>query len=472
MRQPGAGAMDEARQENGLERKLGLFPVTNIVIANMIGAGIFTTSGLLMSGLRNPIVMLGLWAAGGVIALCGALSYGELGAAIPRAGGEYAFLSRLFHPLFGFLSGWVSFFAGFSAPIAASAIGFSEYLTRAFPGLMSLSHNASPIEGMLVKKTLSILVILVFTFIHARGIEVGARVQNFLTLLKVALIVGLIVLGFSLGGGDLGHLLQGGRFRFDFDGWKTIGLSLMWIMFAYSGWNASSYIGSEIKDPRKNLPRSLILGTGTVLTLYLLLNFFYVYAVPPKEMAGVISIGGLAVGNLFGPSFDRVLSGLIAMALFSSLSAFIILGPRVYYAMACDRCFFPFAASVHAKYKVPTRSILLQGAIAGILVLFGTFDQILTYMGFSLGLFPILSVCGVFKLRREKNSVYRMPGFPVVPLFYILAGGTILVLGFFERPVESSIALGMALAGAPFFFLFRRSSASAKGNRRTAERRG
>ena len=464
--------MDEARQENGLERKLGLFPVTNIVIANMIGAGIFTTSGLLMSGLRNPIVMLGLWAAGGVIALCGALSYGELGAAIPRAGGEYAFLSRLFHPLFGFLSGWVSFFAGFSAPIAASAIGFSEYLTRAFPGLMSLSHNASPIEGMLVKKTLSILVILVFTFIHARGIEVGARVQNFLTLLKVALIVGLIVLGFSLGGGDLGHLLQGGRFRFDFDGWKTIGLSLMWIMFAYSGWNASSYIGSEIKDPRKNLPRSLILGTGTVLTLYLLLNFFYVYAVPPKEMAGVISIGGLAVGNLFGPSFDRVLSGLIAMALFSSLSAFIILGPRVYYAMACDRCFFPFAASVHAKYKVPTRSILLQGAIAGILVLFGTFDQILTYMGFSLGLFPILSVCGVFKLRREKNSVYRMPGFPVVPLFYILAGGTILVLGFFERPVESSIALGMALAGAPFFFLFRRSSASAKGNRRTAERRG
>jgi len=472
MRQPGAGAMDEARQENGLERKLGLFPVTNIVIANMIGAGIFTTSGLLMSGLRNPIVMLGLWAAGGVIALCGALSYGELGAAIPRAGGEYAFLSRLFHPLFGFLSGWVSFFAGFSAPIAASAIGFSEYLTRAFPGLMSLSHNASPIEGMLVKKTLSILVILVFTFIHARGIEVGARVQNFLTLLKVALIVGLIVLGFSLGGGDLGHLLQGGRFRFDFDGWKTIGLSLMWIMFAYSGWNASSYIGSEIKDPRKNLPRSLILGTGTVLTLYLLLNFFYVYAVPPKEMAGVISIGGLAVGNLFGPSFDRVLSGLIAMALFSSLSAFIILGPRVYYAMACDRCFFPFAASVHAKYKVPTRSILLQGAIAAILVLFGTFDQILTYMGFSLGLFPILSVCGVFKLRREKNSVYRMPGFPVVPLFYILAGGTILVLGFFERPVESSIALGMALAGAPFFFLFRRSSASAKGNRRTAERRG
>ena len=454
--------MNEARMDNGLERKLGLFPVTNIVIANMIGAGIFTTSGLLMSGLKDPLLLLGLWAVGGIIALCGALSYGELGAAIPKAGGEYAFLSKLFHPLFGFLSGWVSFFAGFSAPIAASAIGFSEYLTRAFPGLLSLPHSGNSIEGTIVKKTISILVILVFTLIHARGIEVGAKVQNFLTLLKVALIVGLIVLGFSLGRGDLGHFAQGGGFRFDFGGWKTIGLSLMWIMFAYSGWNASAYIGSEIKNPRKNLPRSLILGTGIVLALYLLLNVFYVYAVPPDKMTGVISIGGLAVGNLFGPSFERVLSVLIAVALFSSLSAFIILGPRVYYAMACDGCFFPFAASVHPRFKVPARSILLQGMIAALLVMFGTFDQILTYMGFSLGLFPILSVIGVFKLRRKGTSTYRMPGFPVVPLVYVLTGGAILVLGFIERPAESSIALGMALIGIPFFFVFRRSLRGSK----------
>jgi len=447
--------MNETRMENGLERKLGLFPVTNIVIANMIGAGIFTTSGLLMSGLKDPLIMLGLWAVGGIIALCGALSYGELGAAIPKAGGEYAFLSQLYHPVFGFLSGWVSFFAGFSAPIAASAIGFSEYLTRAFPGLLNPSHSGSSIEGTIVKKTISILVILIFTLIHARGIEVGAKVQNFLTILKVILIVGLIILGFSLGRGDMGHFAQGGGFKFDFGGWKTIGLSLMWIMFAYSGWNASAYIGSEIKDPRKNLPRSLILGTGVVLALYLLLNVFYVYAVPPDKMTGVISIGGLAVGNLFGPSFERVLSVLIAVALFSSLSAFIILGPRVYYAMACDRCFFPFAAAVHPRYKVPARSILLQGMIAALLVMFGTFDQILTYMGFSLGLFPILSVLGVFKLRRKGTSTYRLPGFPVVPLVYVLTGGAILVLGFFERPVVSSLALGMALIGIPFFFVFK-----------------
>jgi APA family basic amino acid/polyamine antiporter len=450
------GAVEKLRTESGLERKLGLFPLTNIVVANMVGAGIFTTSGLLMGDLKEPLVMLSLWIAGGLIALCGALSYGELGAAIPRAGGEYVFLSKLFHPLFGFLSGWVSFFAGFSAPIAASAIGFSEYLTRAFPRLLNLGLSGGAGEAAALKKFYSILVILIFTFIHARGIKVGARVQNFLTILKVALIVGLIAAGFSLGRGHLDHLTAGGNFRFDFGGWKTIGLSLMWIMFAYSGWNASGYIGSEIRNPRRNLPRSLILGTGIVLVLYLGLNLFYIYAVPPDKMAGVISIGGLAVGNLFGKSFESALSGLIAFALFSSLSAFIILGPRVYYAMSRDGYFFPFAGSVHPKFRVPSKSILLQGLLAAALVLFGTFDQILTYMGFSLGIFPILAVLGVFKLRRSGASVYKLPGFPVVPLVYVLAGIGILCLGFFERPVESSIAIGMVIIGIPVFFWFKR----------------
>ncbi len=432
--------------ENGLERKLGLFPLTNIVVANMVGAGIFTTSGLLMGGLKEPLLMLALWVAGGLIALCGAMSYGELGAAIPRAGGEYTFLSQLFHPLFGFLSGWVSFFAGFSAPIAASAIGFSEYLTRAIPAL--------PGGG---KKLYSILVILVFTVIHARGIELGTRVQNFLTLIKVGLILGLVGAGFFSGRGDWAHLAQGDGFTFDFGGWKTIGLSLMWIMFAYSGWNASAYLGSEVRNPQKNLPLSLLLGTGIVLILYLGLNLFYVYAVPAEEMAGVISIGGLAVGKLFGKSFETVLSLFIAFALFSSLSAFLILGPRVYFAMACDRSFFPFASEVHPKYKVPAKSIFLQGAIASLMVLLGTFDQILTYMGFSLGIFPLLSILGVFKVRRLRLSPYRLPGFPIVPLIYILAGISILVLGFFERPKESSIALATVVLGIPAFMLFKRS---------------
>ncbi|HVP91174.1 MAG TPA: amino acid permease [Terriglobales bacterium] len=448
--------MDKIENGDGLRRKLGLFPLTNIVIANMVGAGIFTTSGLLMKDLHHAGVMLALWVVGGLIALCGALSYGELGAAMPRAGGEYAFLSRLFHPLLGFLAGWVSFFVGFSAPIAASAIGFTEYLTRAFPGLLHWGILGADAEAVALKKAYAILVIALFTFLHTRGLELGAKVQNMLTGLKVLLIVALVAAGFAVGKGSFAHFASGGAFDFGFGGWKTMGLALMWIMFAYSGWNASAYVGSEVKNPSRNLPRSLLLGTGVVVALYVALNLLYVYAIPSADMEGVISIGGLAARNLFGRSAGTVLSVLISFALFSSLSAFIILGPRVYYSMARDGVFFKSLAMVNPGSGVPARSIVLQGVIASVLVLFGTFDQLLTYMGFSLGIFPILSVIGVFKLRRTGRSVVKMPGYPVVPAAYILAGLTILSLSFLQRPRESSIALATVLAGIPIYFVFRK----------------
>jgi len=439
-----------------LERRLGLFPITNIVIANMIGAGIFTTSGLLMAGLHNPLLMMGLWVTGGIIALCGALSYGELGAAMPHAGGEYVFLSRLYHPVLGFLSGWVSFFVGFSAPIAASAIGFTDYLTRAFPVLVHPGILPGSIESLVFKKGYAILVIVLFTAIHIRGIVFGARVQNFLTLLKVGLILGLVMFGFFLGTGNFNHLFQGNPFTWNFGGLKTIGLSLMWIMFAYSGWNASAYIGSEVKAPQKNLPRSLILGTGTVILVYFFINLFYLYATPPAEMGGIIPVAALAAGNSFGNTIENFISVLVGFALFSSLSAFVILGPRVYYSMAVDGYFFKFAADVHPRYGVPAKSILLQGVFATFMVLFGTFDQVLTYMGFSLGIFPILTVAGLFKLRRKGNIPYKSPGFPIAQLVFMLVGVSILLLSWFKRPVESSIALGTVAIGIPVYWIFKR----------------
>ena len=388
----------------------------------MVGAGIFTTSGLLMRDLGSPWSCSVFGSIGGIIALCGALSYGELGAAIPRAGGEYAFLSELYHPLLGFLSGWVSFFVGFSAPIAASAIGFAEYFTRAFPGLLRLGLLPEAAEAVVLKKAWACLVILLFTLIHARGIELGTKVQNVLTIGKVVLIAGLIAAGLASGHGNWSHFAQGGSFRFDFAGWKSAGLALMWIMFAYSGWNASAYIGSEVREPGKNLPRSLILGTGLVILLYAGLNIFYLYAISPAQMSGVISVGGLAAGNVFGPSFEGVLSVLIAFALFSSLSAFIILGPRVYYSMARDGYFFRSVAKIHPVFGAPSRSVILQGLISMAIVVSGSFDQILTYMGFSLGIFPIFAVLGVFKLRKQGKSPRKMPGFPVAPAVFVLTG--------------------------------------------------
>jgi basic amino acid/polyamine antiporter, APA family len=444
--------------DNNLKRQIGLFPATNIVVANMIGAGIFTTSGLLLAGLHDPVLLIILWIVGGIIALCGALSYGELGGAMPNAGGEYLFLSRLYHPLFGFLSGWVSFIVGFSAPIAASALGFSEYFCRAIPALPAWLNGSASISPSLTGKLLAMAIILIFTFIHYRGIKYGARIQNILTSLKVILILALLIGGFASGRGDMSNFGKGGSIAPGLAGWKTMGLSLMWIMFAYSGWNASTYIGSEIKNPSKTLPRSLLMGTGIVMLLYIGLNTLFVYAIRPGEMENVISVGGLAMGNLFGKSADVVFSILIAFALFSSLSAFIIIGPRVYYSMAKDGLFFKSAATIHKKYQVPANSILIQGAIALIMVVSGTFEQVLTYLGFALGIFPLLAVIGVIKLRVKKQSVIKLPGYPVAQIIYVVTGLLILVLSYFERPHESSIAILTVLVGVPAYYIFKKKN--------------
>lgn len=439
-----------------LARQLKLFPATNIVVADMIGAGIFTTSGLLLLELGSPLLMLALWLGGGILALAGALCYGALGAAMPRAGAEYAYLSEQFHPLLGFLTGWVSFFAGFSAPLAASSLGCSEYLASAFPGL-GVAESA-----VLLKKAIAIGVIVILAAVHLRGMAFGSRVQNYLTVGKVVLIVAFVVVGFVLGQGDAANFqarTAGGAAPTN---WRVIGLSLMWIMFAYSGWNAAGYIGSEIQEPRRNLPLSLMLGTGTVIVLYLCLNTLFVYAVTPREMEGVIAVGGLAAARLFGPVAERLISLLIAFALLSAVSALIIIGPRVYYAMARDGYFFREFADVHPVHRVPSKAIALQCLIAGLMVLSGTFDQILTYMGFGLGIFPIIAVLGVFKLREDTAGTATSLPYKIAALLFAGVSFAILVLAYLERPTESSIALVTVIAGVPFYIGF------AKAKRRLA----
>ena len=440
-------------EESGttLQRELRLFPTTNMVIASMVGTGIFTTSGLLMADLYNPLLMLILWVVGGVIALCGALCYGELGATYPEAGGEYIFLNHLYHPIYGFLAGWVSLIVGFSAPIAAASLGCSEYLSEAIPVLFTWGDPA------LLKRITAMAIIIGFTLLHLRGIRIGALVQNYLVIMKVLLIVILVITGLAIGRGSFSHFSLGRAFTFDFAGLKTVGLSLMWIMFAYSGWNASAYLGSEIIDPERNLPRSLLIGTGTVMLLYVMLNLLFIYSATPVEMSGVIPIGGLAAGNLFGLKMRGFISLLIAFALLSSISAFIILGPRIYYAMALKGHFFRIVGQVHPVNKAPSGSIILQCGIALLMVMTGTFDQILTYMGFALGIFPLFAIYGLFRLRRKGLSRAPMPLFPLIPILYLLISSAILVLAYFERPVESSIALVTVLTGIPVFYAFTRT---------------
>ncbi len=433
-----------------LHRSIGLFSLTNIVVANMIGAGIFTTSGIIMSDLADPKLLIILWIIGGFIALLGAWSYGEIGANYPVAGGEYTYLTKLFHPLAGFLSGWVSFIIGFAAPIAASAIALSEYLSRVF--------DFSLLSGEIFdfKKIVAVAVILIFTLIHLTGIKKGTIVQNILTIAKIAVIVILILTGFLFGSGSFGHFRNFGTSGIDLK-IETIGLSLLWISFAYSGWNASTYIGSEIKNAKRNLPLSLLAGTLFVTLLYVSLNVLYVYAIDVEKMKGVVSIGGLAVNELFGLSLDIAFSLFIAFALLSSISAFIIIGPRIYFSMAQNGHFFKVASYVN-KNSVPSKSILIQSALAIVYVLSGTFEQILTFLGISLSIFPILTVFTVFKMRKGKDTRVKFPGYPFVQIAFILFSTIIFVTAYLNRPFESSLAIGAIMAGIPLYFLLIREN--------------
>jgi APA family basic amino acid/polyamine antiporter len=434
-----------------IARKIGWITATSIVVANMIGAGIFTTSGLMAGNLPNPNWVLLFWFIGGMIAISGAMCYAELATRMPEDGGEYLYLKRLYHPSLGFLSGWTSFFVGFSAPIAASALGFAEYI---IPDA-GLSVSGEIIQDPVwIKKGLALSVIALFTFVHYLGHKWGSRIQNLLTVVKILIVFGLASLGMILGKGNWSNLqFQSG----DAYGGLAIGTAMMLVMFSYSGWNASSYIAGEMKNPRKSLPLSLLLGTGIVIAVYLSVNLFIFRSLPFREIQGTIAIFEKASIAALGDWFGRILGILTAIALLASLSAFVMIGPRIYYAMALDKLFFPFAARIHRRFGVPGRSILVQGSIALILVLIGSFEQIIIYVEFALLIFPFFSVAGLFIARKKKigeSMAVRVTGYPFVPLFFLLCNLLIMIIAYINRPLESTAAVITVLIGIPIYFVW------------------
>lgn len=433
-----------------VSRELGAITATSIVAANMIGAGILTTTGLMAKQLPGPIWILGCWFLGGMIALAGALCYAELGSRMPEEGGEYVYLKRLYHPLFGFLTGWTSFIVGFSVPIASSALGFVEYL---FAGL-DFGPNASSAMYFALKKSTAVFIILVFTTIHYLGLKLGAKVQNVLTAMKITSIFGLAIVGVLAGGGQINPFSIGNEDSFQGIGFGT---AMMFVMFAYSGWNASTYVAGELKKPRKTLLLSLVSGTLIVMILYLITNFFILKAVPYQELKGQIAVLELASVKTFGTWMGNGLSLLIGMALLSSLSAFILIGPRVYFAMAKDRLFLPFASQVHPKYGVPGRSILIQATIAVTMVTIGSYERLLIYMGFALNIFPWLAITGLFigRARRigEPNA-FHVIGYPVIPLFFLSSSLLLMIVNYFNRPIESTAAVITIVFGIPCYYIW------------------
>jgi APA family basic amino acid/polyamine antiporter len=385
-------------------RVLTLTAATVTVVANMIGTGVFTTTGLMAQSGAGGGDILAAWMLGGLIALCGALCYGEVGANLPHSGGEYYYLSRLIHPALGFMSGTVSVVVGFAAPIAASAIAMNVYLATVIPGW--------PVRGM------AGLVVVALAMLHARDVHIGSRFQTFITVTKVSLIVlfiGGVLLAFPKGGhGDLTQLHAGFLVSSPF------AVVLVFVSFAYAGWNAAAYIATELKDPERTLPRSLLLGTTIVTILYFLLNVSYLLVVPAKNLAGVDQVGYAVASTLWGLRIGGVVSMLIALTLLCPISSMLMVGPRIAEAMARDGFMPPWLSRLN-HHNVPARAIALQAGIAAIIAVTFSFDTLLIYIGFTLNIFAALTVFSLFRLRSEQRSRIRIcVGYPVTPIVFLV----------------------------------------------------
>ena len=418
--------------------KVGLTTATALVVASMIGTGIFTSLGFQVQYLDSPFSLLALWAVGGGLALCGALVYGELGAALPRSGGEYHLISELYHPSLGVIVGWVTTTLGFAGPIALSALAFGDYTTAVFSTLSS-THLAAGL-------------VLVCSAVHATSIRWGSRFQNLFTGLKVLLILVFIGAAFQAEPSHTISILPTAEGLQDLVS-PGFAVSLVFVSYAYAGWNAAIYIVGEIRDPQRTMPRALLLGTGLVTILYLLLNVVFLYTVPAAEMAGEVEVGYLSGRVIFGEVGGQVMSLFIAFLQVSSVSAMVYLGPRVTQAMGEDLPALSWLATTSTR-GTPITSILFQAALALGFLYTSTFEQVLIYTGFTLTLSMILTVAGVFVLRWRRPEVerpYTTWGYPIPPLLFLAANGWILVYVFIDKPTESLIGLAIIGVGAVLY---------------------
>jgi len=444
-----------------LERRLGTVDAAAIVIANVIGVGIFTTPGIVAAMVPHPGALLALWIFGGVLAFAGAMAYAELAVRFPRAGGEYVYFKESYGPTMAFLTGWTSFVAGFSGAIAAGAVGCAVFLGHFFPWMGETQPLFEVPLGFFAlavsPRTLAaIAIIVMLSAVHARGLQTGRLLQNGLAAIKVVALVGLIALGLASGHGSVRHLAEGGTFRLA--AWTA---ALIPVMFSYSGWNAATYLAEEIRDPSRNVPRALGLGTLIVIVVYLGLNIVYLFALPIQRFD--IHIGQNATAELLGAGAASALTALSALIMLSSVSAMIVAGPRVYYAMARDGLFFDAAARVHPRSRTPRTAIFAQALWSCILVLSGTFGPLLTYTGFAVVLFAGIAVASLFVTRRRfagEPRAFSAWGYPVAPAIFCAASFMIVVSALVEQPLVSFTGLAIIAAGIPLFYWVERAHRS------------
>jgi basic amino acid/polyamine antiporter, APA family len=450
--------------EQVLERRLGPFDAAAIIVANVIGGGILFRSPAVASALPDATWFLLAWFAGGVLAFMGAMAYAELATMRPKAGGEYVYLREAFGPLAGFLTGWTSFVAGFSGAMAASAIFLIVTLNRFIPGIAnSTPLLAIPIPFTSNAVTFSIhtlmasAVVIVAALIHIRGVGPGRAASNVLTTLKILSLVVFIGFGFAAGTGSPSNLTESaGPVTF-----TSFLSAFIPVMFTYSGWNAAAYMAEEIRDPGRNVPRSLLMGTLAVIAVYVLLNALYLYVIPVRELAG---LGGKSVldvvgDRLLGERAGDIMAIVASISLAAGINAWTFAGPRVYFAMARDNAFFKSAGRVHPTYKTPAASIVAQAVLAIVLILTGSLDSIANYVGFAITLFAGTAVAAVFVLRaREPNAArpFKAFGYPWTPGLFVLVSAAIVANAFYSDTRASVLGTLIILAGIPVYLFFTR----------------
>jgi APA family basic amino acid/polyamine antiporter len=440
-----------------LERRLGPLDAAAIIVANVIGGGILFTPPQVAASVPNSLWFLGAWLAGGALAFAGAMAYAELAALRPRAGGEYVYLREAFGKLAAFLTGWTSFVAGFTGAIAASAIVTTFYLERFIPG----AANSTPffvVPLPFVPLTFStqtlvaIALIVLMAWVHIRGVGPGRIMGNILAALKVSALLMFIAIGFSVGAGSSANVTTGAGGPVVWSAWL---LSLIPVMFTYSGWNAAGYIAEEIRNPDRNVPRAFALGTAAVIVVYLALNALYLYVLPVGELAKVQgSVLDVIADRLLGARAGDIMGVVSIISLAASISAMTFAGPRVYYAMARDGLFFAPAARIHPKYRTPAASIVAQSVWASLLVLSGSADALTNYTGFAIVLFAGVAVTALFVLRQREPGAprpFRAIGYPVAPAIFVIACALIVVNGVYSRPGPTGAGLLVMAAGIPLY---------------------
>ena len=448
-----------------LERRLGPLDSAAIVVSNVIGSGIFFVPILVAGMVPTSPGILGVWLLGGLLAFAGAMAYAELAALRPRAGGEYVYLRDAFGPIAAFLTGWTSFVAGFSGAIAANGTLLTDYIGRFIPAAAdrtALLTIPVPYVPLVVtpQAIVGITAIIGLSVVHISGLGPGRLVHNVLASVKVLALVIFVALGLSIGTGSVGNLSAGHVVPSPATGWL---LALIPVMFSYSGWNAAAYVAEEIRNPGRNLPIALAIGTGAVVLIYLGLNVLYLYALPPPELSGLlgqnVGLTDVVAQRLFGDVAGTLLALLTIVSILASISAMVLAGPRVYYAMARDGVFPAGVARVHTRFRTPAIAIAVQAVWSSILILASDLATLVSYTGFAVMLFAGVAVMSVFVLRwKEPNAPrpFSTWGYPVAPAIFVIASLTMVGYSLYTNNFNERTGLAIIAFGLPLYFVAQR----------------